>query len=158
MDWVKPPKCPKCRWHLAFTEGNGHWRGHCWNPNCAIGSVSVKSERSSFIPMPHVPKMNRFGEIVHDAFGTYCYHVGSSLYRRDWRDVDVRLIMHDEDFLAEFGEQTDWRENRRLAAVNTAWSALGEQVTGLPIDFQIDQMTEANALYDGRRHALGLRR
>lgn len=81
-----------------------------------------------------------------------------ALTRRDWRDVDVRLILRDEEFLAEFGEETDWRRNRKLAATNMAWAALGEQMTGLPIDFQIDQMTEANENPEnGARHALGLR-
>lgn len=112
--------------------------------------------RANYVGMPHMPKLHRFGEVVYDAFGSHCYLVGSAITRRDWRDVDVRLILTDDEFDVEFGEQTDWRRNRKLAAVNMAWSALGEQMTGLPVDFQIDQRTEANAEHDGQRHALGL--
>jgi hypothetical protein len=43
-----------------------------------------------------------------------------------------------------------------LAAVNMAFSALGKEMTGLPIDFQLDQMTRANTEHDGPRSALGI--
>jgi hypothetical protein len=37
---------------------------------------------------------------------------------------------------------------------NLAWSMLGRQMTGLPIDFQIQQQTLANDEFDGPRSAL----
>ena len=35
----------------------------------------------------------KFGTLVYDYFGHVPYHVGSSLERKDWRHVDVRLIL-----------------------------------------------------------------
>lgn len=75
------------------------------------------------------------------------YHVGSSLERSDWRDVDVRLILDDESFDA-LGDILDIR---RLNFTVSIW---GESVAGLPIDFQVQRMTEANREFNGRRHAL----
>lgn len=111
---------------------------------------------SNEIGMPHMPKLNRFGEIVYQAFGARAYLVGSALTRRDWRDVDVRVILSDEQFALLFGDETDWRKNPRLEAVATAFAALGNQMTDLPVDFGIDQMTEANANEDGPRNPLGI--
>lgn len=102
------------------------------------------SARSDFIGMPHMPKLDRFGEIVFQAFAARAYIVGSALTRRDWRDLDVRVILPDDRFEQLFGAETDWRKNPRLAAVATAFAALANQMTSLPVDFGIDQMTEAN--------------
>lgn len=115
------------------------------------------SERADYIGMPHMPKLDRFGEIVYQAFTARAYVVGSALTRRDWRDVDVRVILDDDRFELLFGAETDWRKNPRLAAVATAFAALANQMTGLPVDFGIDQMTEANADENAsRRHPLGV--
>lgn len=115
------------------------------------------SERADYIGMPHMPKLDRFGEIVYQAFAARAYIVGSALTRRDWRDVDVRVILDDEHFAMLFGEETDWRKNPRLAAVSTAFAALANQMTGLPVDVGIDQMTAANEDENAnRRHPLGV--
>jgi hypothetical protein len=39
---------------------------------------------------------------INEAFEGECYVVGSVLERPDWRDVDVRMIMDDEDFAKNF--------------------------------------------------------
>lgn len=81
--------------------------------------------------------------------------MGSALERPDYRDVDVRVILMDDDFLLRFGLQTDWRSNRALKAVNLGFSALGTALTDLPVDFQVEQMTAAND-ENRDRHALGI--
>jgi hypothetical protein len=117
----------------------------------------VSDARSDYIGMPHMPKLDRFGEIVYQAFAARAYIVGSALTRRDWRDVDVRVILADERFALLFGKETDWRRNPRLAAVSTAFAALAHQMTGLPVDFGIDQMTAANEDENASyRHPLGV--
>lgn len=116
------------------------------------------SDRANFIASPLALRMlDLFGVLVYDALDPVgVFMVGSALTRRDWRDVDVRAILFDDDFAGRFGGEADWRRNRSLGAHNLAFSALGKQVTGLPIDFQIEQMTVANAENpDGGRHALG---
>jgi hypothetical protein len=62
-----------------------------------------------------------------------------------WRDVDVRLMLADEVYAAMgFGAPADSHSNPRWMAMCAAFSALGKQMTGLPIDFQIQQLTDAN--------------
>ena len=105
--------------------------------------------------MPACIWLNKFGVIIRDYFGHVPYHVGSSLKVKDWRDVDVRLIMPDDEFVQRFGSIHASHVDPRFAAVTLAFSALGSQMTGLPIDFQIQSQTHANAKYgDQPRGAL----
>jgi hypothetical protein len=118
----------------------------------------MSRERANLIASPLALKMlDLFGALVMEAFddAVGVYLVGSALTRLDHRDVDVRAILLDEDFAHRFGSETDWRRNRSLQAHNFAFSALGNEVTKLPIDFQVEQMSAANAENDGPRHPLG---
>jgi hypothetical protein len=105
--------------------------------------------------MPAGIWLTKFGVIVRDYFGHVPYHVGSSLNRKDWRDVDVRLILPDEEFAERFGDIFRSSEtDPKLAAITLAFAALGKAMTGLPIDFQIQPQSHANKLYPGPRSAL----
>lgn len=78
------------------------------------------------------------------------YHVGSSLFKGDYRDVDVRVMMPDETF-AQFDELLN------VQRLNLALSLWGQKATGLPIDCQIQSITEGNGEHGGKpRSALGL--
>lgn len=95
---------------------------------------------------------------VSDAFGATCYLVGSALQSKDWRDVDVRLILSDEEFERWFpGYDRVSQAHPTWSLLCDALSELARQMTGLPVDFQIQGQTEANAKYPGMRSALGLR-
>jgi hypothetical protein len=109
------------------------------------------------VGMPAALYLQEFGSQVWAAFGEPPYHVGSSLQGKQWRDVDVRLILPDEQYVAMFGEPDDLSQLRcgKWVAMCMAFSALGKQMTGLPIDFQIQQQTRANKTFDGPRSALG---
>ncbi len=94
-------------------------------------------------------------------FHSHPYLVGSCLDKRDYRDVDVRLILDDDQFAAWFPEDhDDNRPTPRLKGLNVAMSVWAQKVTGLPVDFQFQQQTAANAQYSQRdghyRHALGM--
>lgn len=105
--------------------------------------------------MPAGIWLTKFGVIVRDYFGHVPYRVGSSLGSKTWRDVDVRLILPDDEFAALFGERNSSAEtNPKLGAITLAFAALGKAMTGLPIDFQIQPQTYANATYPGPRSAL----
>jgi phage gp37-like protein len=71
--------------------------------------------------------------------------VGSVLDRPDFRDVDVRCILADEEFAALPIPFT-------LNACISEWM---RQRTGLPIDFQFQSQTDANTNHDHKRSALG---
>lgn len=77
------------------------------------------------------------------------YLVGSSLYVPTWRDVDVRVMLEDEryDILASLVVPSQ---------LNLAVSVWGQKVTGLPIDFQIQRTSEANAEFHGGRHPIAM--
>lgn len=106
------------------------------------------------VGMPTHLKLEHFGRLIFDAFGSRPYLVGSVLKTKNYRDVDVRLILDDTEFTAMFGQHHNFL-NPKLAAFTLAFSLLGREMTGLPIDFQIQSMTYANKAYPGRREPLG---
>lgn len=111
----------------------------------------------SFVGMPAYLHLQEFGSQVWSAFGDPPYLVGSALSGKVWRDVDVRLILTDDDYARMgFGDPGDSQRNGRWVSLCMAYSALGRQMTGLPVDFQIQQQSWANERYKGERSALGL--
>lgn len=100
--------------------------------------------------MPHEVWLHLFGQMVADYFGYPPYQVGSSLHTKEWRDVDIRLIVPDDEFAEWFGDVRSAKVNPKLSAVVLAFCALGEKVTGLPIDFQIQPQSYANEQYGGQ--------
>lgn len=67
----------------------------------------------------------------------------------------VRDCVPDDEFAARFGDNQSAETNPKLAAVTLAFCALGKQMTGLPIDFQIQSVAHANGSYgDQIRSAL----
>lgn len=109
------------------------------------------------VGMPAALLLDEFGSQVWAAFGYPPYLVGSALRGKGWRDVDVRLILPDAEYEAMgLGDPKDSHRNAKWVALVLAFSALGRQMTGLPIDFQIDQQTRANEEHDEPRSALGV--
>lgn len=101
--------------------------------------------------MPETTLLEAFGQWIYDAFGETAYHVGSSTHSKQWRDVDVRLMLDDDEFHALFpGYKAAHQRDAKWALLNAAISALGQRVTGLPIDFQIQAATSANEAYGGQ--------
>jgi len=112
----------------------------------------------SGVGMPAHLWLEQFGSMVWDAFGEIPYLVGSSLTGpKPPRDVDVRLILDDEMYEKLIGGRPEFASrNKKWVALCTAFSALGTAMTGLPIDFQIQQLTDANQHFPNRpRSALG---
>jgi hypothetical protein len=73
------------------------------------------------------------------AFGSHPYLVGSVSRRPDFRDVDVRLILADDEYDVLFAERKGlWALLSRLG------STYLRARTGLPVDFQVQRQTEAN--------------
>lgn len=109
------------------------------------------------VGMPAVLHLNAFGREIDEAFGHLPYLVGSAARGKTWRDVDVRLMLPDDEFDALFpGHAKPDRVDGRWALLCAAISELGKLRTGLPMDFQIQRTSDANALYSGIRHALGM--
>ena len=88
--------------------------------------------------------------LVEHAFNETCYLVGSATERRDFRDVDVRVIMADEKFNALFGDSGGSMKPFYLLTC-AAVSAWLRERTGLPVDFQIQRQSHANEGYGNHR-------
>lgn len=88
------------------------------------------------------------------------YLVGSVLRKPDWRDVDIRVILYDEEFDRLFPKTDRFQENAQWKLFCISISNYLSSVTGLPIDFQIQRQTEANEQYSTKenhlRNAIGL--
>lgn len=79
---------------------------------------------------------------------TSVYLVGSVQERGDWRDVDVRIVMDDE--------QVDALP-MQLVDLNMLLSRWGQDQTGLPIDCQVQSASESQT-HTGGRNPRGLAR
>jgi hypothetical protein len=112
------------------------------------------SDRSTYLVQSDFDRLESWCQMVRVIFGRSHgpFLVGSVLERPDFRDVDLRVIMNDEDFDAVFRGRPE-----AVRFLNRGLSVWGQQETGLPIDFQVQRMTEANAEYSGRRNAMGVR-
>ena len=62
-------------------------------------------------------------------------------------------MLPDEEY-AVYGDPKRPHSSKRWTSMVLAWSAFGKHLTGLPIDFQIQQSTHANETEKGRRGAL----
>lgn len=118
-----------------------------------------RRKKASYVGAPAVFALEQACRDINDAFGGYgCYLVGSALERADWRDVDVRFIMKDEDFAVLFPNAGQcWEQDPRWLLLTVSISERLSKITGLPIDFQIQPQTHANEKHKGIRSALGLR-
>lgn len=89
---------------------------------------------------------------IREAFGHEPYLVGSVQERKAGArsDVDVRLVLPDDEY-----DRLITSPSLRTM-LDIAFSAYLEKFTGLPIDFQIQRRTQANAAHKGKqRNPLG---
>lgn len=121
-----------------------------------------KRHKASHVGAPAIFMLEKACQDINRAFGGFgCYLVGSALERPDWRDIDVRFIMEDDAFAREFPAVNmrahTWEHDPKWILLTTAISEQLRRITGLPVDFQFQPQTWANARYKGqRRDALGL--
>lgn len=118
--------------------------------------------KSNYVGAPAIFKLEMACKQINDAFGGFgCFLVGSAIERPDWRDVDIRYIIDDADFIKLFPncstESALWEFDPRWTLLTVAIASWMREQTGLPIDFQIQPQTFANARHDKTRHAIGLR-
>jgi hypothetical protein len=119
--------------------------------------------RADYLHKDAAFRLTMAAKVINDAYPeSYgCYVVGSVLERPDYRDVDVRCIMPDDEFDRHFPGVHDrnttrepWHPRFSLLCFSiTAWL---RHMTDLPIDFQFQRQTQANEKYKGRRrNAIG---
>ena len=107
--------------------------------------------------MPGLLLLHQFGAVVFEAFETYPWLVGSALTARTPHDIDVRLVLTGKDYERWCGGYGEAHPGTPWASLSLAYSALARQTTGLPVDFQIQRMTDANREHsDDERQPLGM--
>lgn len=120
-------------------------------------------KRLCWVPAPAFFNLNACCFLINQAhpesYGVYL--VGSCLRKRDYRDVDVRMILGDADFERWFpGSAGRPDMNALWSLMCTSISCWLQAQTGLPVDFQIQQQTAANAEFSQKnghaRHHIGL--
>jgi hypothetical protein len=122
--------------------------------------MTEKREKAIHIGAPACFVLEQCCQHICDALGGYgCYVVGSALDRADWRDVDVRYILSDEEFERLFPDALSghWEHDARWLLLTVSISGWLSKQTGLPVDFQIQPQTHANERHPGKRNAIGLR-
>lgn len=110
--------------------------------------------RATFLLQSDFDRLEDWCRLVRVIFGPAHgpFLVGSATKRADFRDVDIRLLMDDAVFDVWFRGRLD-----AVRFTNRAFSVWGQQETGLPIDFQVQRMTEANAKFTEPRTPMGVR-
>lgn len=125
--------------------------------------MAAKRKRAMYLSPQQHWVLNQACQPISAAYGNV-WLVGSVLERPDYRDVDVRCMLYDEVYAALFPDDppespnaASWaRFSSRIALLNTVISEHLIRVTGLPVDFQFQQVSAANAAYPGPRNLLGV--
>jgi hypothetical protein len=95
--------------------------------------------------------LEQWARTVARSFGPSVYLVGSVARAEPYRDVDVRLMLPRLDYINLAGTHFE-----RIQLFNVALSLYGQRMTGLPIDFQFQEVDEANEEHGGRRIPIGM--
>lgn len=142
-------------------------RGVAWATAALTAAASPESanakppskRRADYLPLSSLAALHlACSEVMRaydDTLGVYL--VGSCLNSKDYRDVDVRCILRDDAFEALFPFENDAgsRVRPRWQLICLSISIWMSNLTGLPIDFQFQKQTIANAKHRGPRNALG---
>ena len=112
---------------------------------------------NGYVGMPAALHLDEYARYLRHAFDSEVYLVGSSLYTKEWNDLDVRVILSDDRFKAMgFGDPETRFRNKKWISLCLAYSCLGEKMIGHTIDFQITQQSYDDIHCKGRREPIGL--
>jgi hypothetical protein len=119
----------------------------------AVKGAEPRYSRASYLTVSQQYDLNVACKPLAVLFGYGVFHVGSSLERPDYRDVDLRCILADDEYDKMFsGDNGD----KQAKFLNVAISEWIQGRTKLPIDFQFQRCTQANEEFTGRRNAIGI--
>lgn len=107
-----------------------------------------------YVGQPGMHRLDAWGAMLKNVFGVYPMLVGSAVVSREWRDIDVVVVLGRDEFYGWTGSMAGagWRFN----AICTSFSLWGKEMTGLPIDFKLQFADAAALTFKGRpRHVLG---
>jgi hypothetical protein len=146
--------CAKCNFQWTATTHT--------ETECPVPDAPSAPRRANFIGAPGFFLLNQACRMVDEAYpdALGLYLVGSSLTKRNFRDVDLRLILLDADYAAMFpGIGNNGWLHPRWSLVCSSIALYLSKASGLPVDFQFQAQGEANREYpqDGHpRCAMGM--
>lgn len=111
----------------------------------------TEKHRVSYLTVNQTYDLNIACHALRD-FGYGTFHVGSSLSRADYHDVDLRCILSNEEFDEMLAKESTEIGDRKLKFLNVAISEWIQARTGLPIDFQFQRMSDANYEFPMESH------
>lgn len=123
-------------------------------------SSTYRRKKSVYLGAPEIFKLDHACRILTEAFdGFGCYLVGSALERPDYRDVDVRFILRDDEFERLFPDAHGhaFQHDARWLVICLGISGWLKEQIGLKVDFQFQPQSWANEWHKGPRQPLGLR-
>ncbi|WP_433067436.1 hypothetical protein [Dactylosporangium sp. CS-033363] len=112
----------------------------------------------SYLGSPGLLLLNHVSVMLREAYDVVPYLVGSSTLTRAWRDVDVRIMVPDLRFEQMFPGLRDPLHRNPLWSLHCGSVSLWmRDATGLPVDFQVQPVSYANALFGSKpRIPLGI--
>lgn len=142
---------------LASTQRKVRWLEEACGGNTEITITYLYTEEPAanatgqtygqYVGPPAYDKLDIACIPINKAFDEVCYLVGSSLRKRDWRDVDVRLMMADSKADLLFGPMENLANYPLFNLLNLSITTYLRDMTGLPIDFQIQRQSWANTRF-----------
>lgn len=119
--------------------------------------MTSNATRKSYLSTIQFARLEHACSVVADGLGHPPYLVGTATESADFRDVDLRVILPDEEFDRLFAaENGDGFPGGLWGLLCLSVGQYLADVTGLPIDFQIQRMTEANEKFGGKpRNPMG---
>lgn len=122
-------------------------------------SDEPKRKKTSYVGVPAIFELTMACNVLIRAYGASIYHVGSSLQRPDWRDVDLVMILDDADFAREFPNaplhSAAWEHDPKWLVLTVSLSKWLAKKAGVPVDFKFQPRTFANERHTGPRNQIG---
>jgi hypothetical protein len=155
------PSTYECKRCGQFVLSDRHWARPIICEAAAASPVveTAQRKKANHVGAPAIFALEQACRTICEAFdGFGCYLVGSALERPDWRDVDLRYIMADDEFAKLFPSAGQyWEQDARWLLLTVSISERLSKLSGLPVDFQIQPQTHANERHKGPRHSIGLK-
>lgn len=121
--------------------------------------IPAKRKKASYVGVPAIFELQMACHVLVKAYNASIYHVGSSLERPDWRDVDLAMILADEDFAREFPNaplhSAAWEIDPKWLVLTVSISKWLSEKSGVPVDFKFQPRTFANERHKGPRNPIG---
>lgn len=98
--------------------------------------------------MPALLLLHEYGDMLRRVFGRSPILCGSVFTTKHPRDVDVRLVLLQSEYREHVGPIWEYGQpGTRWALTCAAFALLGQKVTGLNIDFQVQNWAHAAHCY-----------